>query len=204
MLTLLDRHGIHVIRLMLVDLAVSAFLKPSTLALTIPSASSLGTTLPHTKSLRPTPARPTCRLTSPHHPTTTSISSWSVDSPSNAHHCPCSLQVARKSRKHSLALGCSKASWGTRVRDGCGCPSISLDTTDIRDTWWGDVGANLVAAIDHLGLTHLLQDRRPTTRDPSLVPKPQPKSGGNNVYRASLCSWSVCMRKSVGRGSRLT
>jgi hypothetical protein len=40
-LALLDRHGIHVIRQTLADLAVSAFLSPSMLAITIPSASSL-------------------------------------------------------------------------------------------------------------------------------------------------------------------
>jgi hypothetical protein len=132
MLTLLDRHGIHVILLTLADLAVSAFPKPSTLALTIPSASSLR-----------------------NHPSTHEISTtyscapyMPSDFPASSYYdkhfllerrrvikCPSlPLQLAacrrQKSRKHSHALACSKAYWGTRVRDGVWVPiDLTLHNT---------------------------------------------------------------------------
>ncbi|KAJ8591694.1 hypothetical protein M405DRAFT_813957 [Rhizopogon salebrosus TDB-379] len=50
------------------------------------------------KSLRSTFVHPTHRLTSLHPHTTILVSSQNVITLSNAHHCPCSSQAARRTR----------------------------------------------------------------------------------------------------------
>jgi glutathione synthase len=145
-LTLLDRHGIHVIRQTLADLAVSAFLNPSTLALTIPSASSLRncpsayeisticSCTPYTPSDFPAPSY---------------YDTHFLLERRRAIECsllPLQLAGGKKVQEALSRPGVLEGfleDEGTRWIWDCGCPSISLYTTDIRDTWWGDVGAPL-------------------------------------------------------------
>ncbi|KAJ8585444.1 PreATP-grasp domain-containing protein, partial [Rhizopogon salebrosus TDB-379] len=116
---LVEKHGIHVIHQTLADLAVSAFFKPSTLALTIPSASSprnrpstyeistIYSCTPHTPSDFPAPSY---------------YDTHFLLERRRAIKCP-SLPLQWRARRLTGERGCEM---------GCGCPSISLCTTDAR------------------------------------------------------------------------
>jgi glutathione synthase len=149
---------------MLADLAVSAFLSPSTLALTIPSASSL-------RNHFSTYDISTIYSCAPYTPSDFPASSY-YDTrfllerrrPIKCPSLPLQLIGGKIVQEALSRPGCSKASKGTRVRDGLG-PHRSYCTQRTSVTPGGGMwaldseDAGLVATIDHLGLAHRLREK---------------------------------------------